>query len=183
MYRYSVSANTWTTLAPTAARAGAAGAGATLNWIDGVGAGWDLNANGSPNALTQSGTIIYKQKGRYLFSFRGGGTNILDVYDIAANTWISGVAYCNQLETFTTGTSSVDFGGNIYIQKEATGRILRFNIESFTMQSFTNNFDVQGAVLVGQKMFMLPYVDGATEIEFLYTQAHTQPTLSRMIVI
>jgi len=43
--------------------------------------------------------------------------------------------------------------------------------------------DVQGAAVVGQKMFMLPYIDGGTEIEFLYTQAHTQPTLSRMIVI
>jgi hypothetical protein len=187
LYRYSVSANTWTTITPGSARAGAAGAGATLNWIDSV-AGWDLLANGSPSPLTQGGTVVFKQKGRYLFSFRGGGTSTLDIYDIAANTWISGVGYGNQLETFTTGSASVDFGGNIYIQKEPTGtplvgRIFRFNVEAFSMQSFSVNIDLQGATLVGQKMFMLPYIDGGTEIEFLYTMSHTQPTLSRMIVI
>ena len=181
MYRYSVSANTWTTLAPTAARAGAAAGGATLNWVDNV-AGWTLNPNGSPNNLLQAGTLV-KQNGRYLFSFRGGGTSTLDVYDIAANTWVSNVAYGNQLETFTIATSSIDFGGNIYIQKESTGRILKFNIDAFTMQAFSTNTDVQIAAVAGQKMFMLPYVDGGTRIEFLYTQAHTQPTLSRMIII
>jgi hypothetical protein len=36
MYRYSISANTWTTLAPTAARAGAHGVGGTADWIDAV---------------------------------------------------------------------------------------------------------------------------------------------------
>lgn len=181
MYRYSVSANTWTTLSPGAARAGAAGAGATLNWIDGV-AGWTLKSDGSPNALIQ-GNSIYKQLGRYFFSFRGGGSNVLDVYDIAANTWISGVAYGNQMETFTTGSSSFDYDGSIYILKEATGRIFRFNLNTFTMQSFAMNTFPQGAAVTGGKMFMLPYVDGATEILFLYTQNHTRNELLRMLVV
>jgi hypothetical protein len=186
MYRFSVSSNAWTTIAPAAARAGAPGAGATLNWVDNV-AGWDLLGDGSPKPLTQTGTIIYRQKGRYLFSFRGGATSTLDIYDIAANTWISGVAYGNQLETFTGGTSSVDFDGNVYLQKEPTGspltcRIFRFNIEAFSMQSLSVNLDLQGATVVGQKMFMLPYEDGA-EIDFLYMMSHTQPSLSRMILI
>jgi hypothetical protein len=124
-----------------------------------------------------------RQNGRYLFSFRGGAASALDIYDIAGNTWISGVAYGNQQETFTAGTASVDFSGNIYIQKEATGRIFRFSVNDFSMQAFNVNTDLQGAVLTGQKMFMLPYTDGGTTIQFLYTQAHTQPTLSRMIVI
>ena len=183
MYRYSVSANTWTTLAPTAARAGAAGAGATLNWIDVVpGSAWALNPNGSPNALVQ-GSTVYKQLGRYLFSFRGGATSTLDIYDIAANTWISNIAYGSQNETFTTGTSSLDFDGAIYIQKEATGRIFRFNIDQFTMQSFFYNPLPQGAVVVGGKMFVLPYQDGATEISFLYTQRHTGADLFRTMVV
>jgi len=183
MYRYSVSANTWTTLAPTAARAAAAGAGATLNWIDGVhGSAWELNPNGSPNPLVQGGTV-YKQLGRYLFSFRGGASNALDIYDIAANTWISNVAYGNQNETFTTGTASLDFDGAIYIQKEATGRIFKFNVDQFTMQSFFYNPLPQGAAVVGGKMFVLPYQDGAIEIPFIYTQRHTGADLFRTVVV
>jgi hypothetical protein len=182
LYKYVVSTNTWSTLSPIAARAGAAAAGATFNWIDSV-SGWTLTpVTGAPTALVQGSTVL-KQNGRYLFSFRGGAVSTLDIYDIAGNTWISGVAYGNQLETFTAGTASVDFSGNIYIQKEATGRIFRFSINDFSMQAFNVNTDLQGAVLTGQKMFMLPYTDGGTTIQFLYTQAHTQPTLSRMIVI
>lgn len=178
MYRYQISTNTWTTLSPTVARGGVAGAGASLNWIDSV-TTWVLNANDSPINL---GSIV-KQNGRYLFSFRGGGTNILDVYDIAANTWINNLSYGNQLETFTTGTASVDYGGQIYLQKENSGRIFKFNIDTWTMQSFALNPVVQGATIAGQKMFILPYVDGGTEIDFLYTQQHTGNTLFRTIMI
>lgn len=182
LYRFNVSTNAWTTLAPVAARAAAAGAGASLNWIDNVST-WTLTpTTGAPTALVQGGTVM-KQNGRYLFSFRGGGAATLDIYDIAANTWVSDVAYGNRLEIFTTGTSSMDSDGFIYIQKEATGRIFKFNISEFAMQPFATGTDTQGAAVTGQKMFILPYVDGATKIPFLYAQAHTQSTLSRMIVI
>ncbi len=33
MYRYSISANTWSTMAPTTARAAAPGIGMSANWI------------------------------------------------------------------------------------------------------------------------------------------------------
>jgi hypothetical protein len=182
LYKYIVSTNTWSTLAPGAARGGVAGAGASLSWIDNVST-WTLNGTtGAASALVQGGSVM-RQNGRYLFSFRGGGAATLDIYDIAGNTWISDVAYGNRLETFTTGTSSVDFDGVIYLQKEATGRIFKFNVSEFALQPFTTVTDPQGAAVTGQKMFMLPYVDGGTKIPFLYTQAHTQSTLSRMIVI
>ena len=181
MYRFQVSTNTWTTLAPTAARAAAAGAGCSANWIDSA-ASWALALNGVPNALIQGGSV-YKQNGRYLFSFRGGASNALDVYDIAANTWISGLAYGNQNETFTTGSSSFDFGGMIYLQKEATGRIFKFNLDDFVMQSFAANPLAQGTAVAGQKMFILPFQDGATTLSFLYTQRHSAAELFRMLVI
>ncbi|MBM6707129.1 hypothetical protein H6A68_08810, partial [Bifidobacterium pullorum subsp. saeculare] len=59
--------------------------------------------------------------GRRLYSFRGGAGAVLDYYDIAANTWVSGVAYGGSQETFTTGTQFADLGGYLYIMKEATG--------------------------------------------------------------
>lgn len=180
MYRFQVSTNTWTVLSPGAARAGAISGGGTASWIDSA-ATWTLNTNDSPNFLYT--TTIYKQNGRYIFSFRGGATSTLDVYDIAANTWISGVPYGNQFETFTTGSASVDYGGVIYIQKEATGRIVKFELDTFSMQPFAAYGITQGTTVAGQKMFILPYVDGATVIPFLYTQLHTLSYLLRMLII
>lgn len=58
-------------------------------------------------------TVLVHQNGRYLYSFRGGASNVLDVYDIAANTWISGIAYGQQMETFTAGSCSVDLDGEL----------------------------------------------------------------------
>jgi len=177
MYRFQVSTNTWTVLAPTAARAGAAAAGCSGNWIDSV-EGWD-----NETLVPLYTTVLFKQNGRYIFSFRGGATSTLDVYDIAANTWVSNVLYGNQMETFTTGTSSFDYGGSIYLQKEATGRFLDFELKSFTMRSIAATPLGQGTTVTGQKMFMLPYQDGGTELTFLYTQRHTGSELYRMLLI
>lgn len=180
MYRFQVSTNTWTVLSPVAARAGAISSGGTANWIDSVST-WALPSNDTPNALR--GTALYKQNGRYIFSFRGGATNTLDIYDIAANTWISAEPYSNQFETFTAGTADVDYNGVIYLQKEGTGRILKFEIATWSMQPFAAYGITQGTTVAGQKMFILPYVDGATVIPFLYTQLHTLNYLLRMLII
>lgn len=179
LYKYKPSTNTWTTLAPTAARAAVMGAGGSLNWIDEV-EKWELLANGQPDTLSAT---IYRQKGRYLFSFRGGGSNALDIYDIAANTWISNVPYGNQNETFTSGSSSLDFDGMIYILKESQGRIFRFNVKKFQLESFAFNPQPQGAAVVGGKMFMLPYNEGGTTLNFLYNQAHTSNIMHRILLI
>lgn len=179
MYRYSISGNTWTTLAPTAARAGAMGAGGTADWIDGVPAEeW----NDGTYAAHYT-TVLVHQNGRYLYSFRGGASNVLDVYDIAANTWISGVAYGQQMETFTTGSCSVDLDGYIYIQKDATGRIYRFDVAKNVLEPWVLNPVPQGAAVVGDKMFMTTFREGASEVNFLYTLGNTRSELTRWVVI
>lgn len=181
MYKYSVTGNTWTVLAPTAARSGAPGAGASLNWIEQA-SSWVFASDGSVKNLIASGTIL-KQPGRYLFSFRGLATNTLDIYDIAANTWISAVTYGNQNETFTTGTASVDHKGAIYLQKDATGRIYKFDIEEFYMKPLGTITVPQSTTAVGNKMTVLTYKDGATEIDFLYTAAHSRSEFFRMLLV
>jgi hypothetical protein len=178
MYRYTVSTDTWATLSPTAARAGAAAAGLSANWIDNA-TGWD-NETLVPNL--QAATL-YRQNGRYIYSFRGGATSTLDVYDIAANTWVSGVTYGNQQETFTTGSSYVDNDGIIYIHKESTNRYFAFDVARHILTGLTTNFTVQGAVVVGNKLFILPYNDGGTEVLFLYTLMHTGAILNRQVLV
>ncbi len=178
MYRYSISGNTWTTLSPTAARAGALAAGGTADWIDAVAdSSWTSGAY--PNHYT---TTLICQNGRYIYSFRGGGTSTLDVYDIAANTWISNILYGNQNETFTTGSCAVDGNGMIYIMKEATGRIYKFDVALNELQPFTTSPVPQGAAVVGDKMFLQRYIDGATTITYLYMLAQNSNVLTRYIV-
>ena len=74
MYRYTISTNTWALLSPGTARAAAPGAGMTAS------------------AVGISGDVLWAnesniQNGRYLYSFRGGGSAALDRYDIALNAW------------------------------------------------------------------------------------------------
>ena len=182
-YRFSISTNTWSTLSPVAARAGAPMDGATADWVD----------DQAPDSfgdisffnydwLTPNGTIIH-QNGRYIYSFRGGGSNILDVYDIAANTWISALRYGNQQETFGLGSNSWEMDGFIYIQKDGTGRILRFNVARNTLEPFTINPIPQGTAVIGDKMFGATYKDGATKIRWLYTMGNTRNDLIRWLIV
>ena len=178
LYRYDASANTWSTLAPTAARAGAYGAGGTAGWIDGVAAAeWTDGTYGFHYSNT-----IYHQNGRYIFSFRGGATNTLDAYDIAANTWISNILYGQQMETFAAGSSSIDLDGFIFIQKDATGRIYKFDVAKNVLEPYTFNPVPQGAVVAGDKMFLTRYNDGGGNIDFLYTLGNTRTELVRWVL-
>lgn len=180
MYRYSVSGNTWTTLSPTAARAGAMAGGGTADWIDNV-SGWD-----NETAVAHYSNTIFKQNGRYIYSFRGGATSTLDVYDIAANTWVSGISYGNQMETFTAGSSSVDMDGSIFITKEATGRVFKFDVEKNRLIGVSTNTTqaaLGGTAVEGDKMFILPFTEGGTKILFGYMLRHSGTELTRMLVI
>jgi hypothetical protein len=180
MYRYTISTNTWATLAPVAARAGAAAAGFTADWIDNVqAANWNDGSYGAHNA---AGTIL-RQNGRYIYSFRGGSSNVLDVYDIAANTWISGVPYGGQNETFTTGSHSCDIAGKIYYQKEATGRIFVFDVAANALFPFTTSPMPQGTAVVGDKMMIQTYTEGATSIRWLYSLGHTRAEFTRWLIV
>lgn len=179
MYRYDASANTWTTLAPTAARAGAHGAGGTADWVDGIA---DEAWTNELYDFHYSNTV-YHQNGRYLFCFRGGASNVLDLFDIPANTWISNVPYGQQMETFTTGSCSIDAHGYIYIQKDATGRIYRFDVSKNVLEPYVYSPIPQGTAVVGDKMFITNYNDGGGDIDFLYTLGNTRAELSRWVMI
>lgn len=82
LYRYQISTNTWTTLSPVSARAGAPGSSG------GMSASWIRAATDA--SWTNENSII---NGRRIYSLRGGFSSALDYYDIAANTWVSGVTY------------------------------------------------------------------------------------------
>lgn len=170
MYRYSITSNTWTTLSPTAARAAAPGAGMSAHWV-----------YGESNSLwTDENNII---NGRRIYSFRGSAGAVLDYYDIASNTWVSGITYAPATETFTTGTKYTYINDKLYIQKDATNRWFEFDFADQGMNGWTTMPLVQGAAIVGDTAFDVTYYDGSTEIHYVYMLMNTSTLMYRQMII
>lgn len=170
LYRYSISGNTWSTLSPTAARAAAPGAGMSAHWV------WDVKESD----WTAENSI---RNGQRIYSFRGGAGALLDYYDIAANTWVSGVTYSPATETFTTGTKYSYIENYLYIQKDATGRWFRYNLAQNEMDGWNTMLFPNGAALIGDTAFDVTYFDGATEIHYVYMVLNTSSVMLRQQVV
>ena len=182
LYRYSISANAWTVLAPTTARTSVYAAGGTMDYIDAT-PDWQEGSAGlyGPHAVG-----MIRQNGRYIYSFRGGGSSLLDIYDIAANTWItgaSGVLYGEQGETFNAGSCSVDVAGQIILQKEATGRFFRFDVANHVLLPFFVSPMPQGGAVAGDKMIVQTYKDGTSVGRWCYSLGHTRNEFIRFFMV
>jgi hypothetical protein len=171
LYRYSISANTWTTLSPGAARAAAPGVGASGNWVYNVPSARD-------SRWSDENSII---NGRRIYSFRGGAGAVLDYYDIAANTWVSGVTYAPLTETFTTGTKWVYADGYLYISKEATGRWFRYDFAEQSMVGWSTNVYPSGAAILGDTAFDV--VEPETGVRFIQYILNTSAIVMRCMVV
>jgi hypothetical protein len=169
LYRYSISANTWSTLAPGAARAAAPGLAASGHWVYGV---------SEDPRWTDENAII---NGRRIYSFRGAAGAVLDYYDIAANTWVSGVSYAPGVETFTTGSKYVYAGDYLYIHKDATGRWFRYSFAQQSMVGWSLNVYPGGAAVLGDTAFDI--VEPETGIRFVMMLLNTSTILMRCMVI
>jgi hypothetical protein len=169
MYRYSISANTWSTLSPGVARGGAPGLAASGSWIHSV----------SASDWNNESAIL---NGRYIYSFRGGAGALLDRYDIAANSWAA-LTYSPAVETFTTGTKWIYSKDAIYAQKDATGRWFRYDIARASMDGWTTMLYPNGAAVLGDTAFDVTYRDGATEIDYMHIVLNTSAVHMRQMVI
>lgn len=169
LYRYSISANTWTTLTPGVARAAAPGAGAGGHWIYNV----------TASDWTSESVI---QNGRYLYSFRGTAGAALDRYDIAANSWAA-LTYSPATETFTTGTKYVYLGDFLYMQKDATGRWFRYDLARSAMDGWNTMLYPNSTAIVGDTAFGVSYFDGATRIDYAYMLLNSSTILLRQMVV
>ena len=180
LYRYSISGDTWSTLAPVAARSGAPGAGGTASFADNVPA-W---AEGQPTTYaTHSSQGLICQNGRYVYCLRGAGSSTIDVYDIAGNTWLSSLAYGAQNEGFTTGTSAADASGFIYIQKDNTGRMFRFDIAQNVMDPLFTNPSVQSTAVVGTKVALQTFTEGVAKGVWVYTLLNSRSEFTRFFAV
>lgn len=169
LYRYSISANTWTVLSPAVARAGAPGAGMSGQWVYQVTDTAWLNESNYLN-------------GRYIYSFRGGSTVNLDRYDIALNTW-EAVTYSPAFETLPSGTSYNYAGDYIYIhQTVPAGRFQKYNIAESRIEPFSQLWYAQSTIHLGDRLFDVVVTEGATKLRWLYVITHNQNTVFRTLV-
>jgi hypothetical protein len=169
MYRYDLTANTWSTLSPGVARSGAPTTGMSGHWV-----------HSAPETEWTNESAI--QNGRYIYSFRGAGGALLDRYDIAANSW-SAVTYGPATETFTTGTKSTLVKGALYIQKDATGRWFRYNFATNEMDGWGTMLYPNGAAVLGDTAFDAHFDDGATVITYVYIILNTSAVMLRQMII
>ena len=170
LFRYSIASNAWSTITPVAARSGAPGAGMSAHWVPSAeAADWEVATS-----------II---NGRRIYSFRGNSTATLDYYDIPSNTWVSNVTYSPNTEVFGTGTKYTLHNGILYIQKDATGRWFALDIARSELLPWGTMLYPQGVAVTGDTAFDVAYVDGATEIFYVYMLHNTSNILLRQQVI
>jgi hypothetical protein len=175
MVKYSISANTWTNVAPTAARGGNAVAGMSADFV------------GVTGDTTWAATTNIKD-GRYIYSFRGA-TSVLDRFDIAGGTAGAGtwevITYQPSLTTFATGASTDWSGGNIYIAKEGSATIpQRFYIYSLIDNTFiaiTTDWYLGGAALLGNKIWV-KNLSSLGVIKWVYCLQSTSTNLRRIMI-
>jgi hypothetical protein len=170
LFRYSISAGTWTTLSPTAARAAAPAVGMSGHWV------WEA----TDAAWTSESAIL---NGRYIYSFRGGAGAVLDRYDIALNTWGSALTYAPATEVFGAGSKYVYRNNAIYVQKDATGRWFRYDVVTSEQDGWSTMTYTQGAAIAGDTSFDVYYSDGATEIDYVYMVLNTSTVMLRAMII
>lgn len=170
MYRYSRSGNTWTTMAPTTARAAAPGTGACLCWV---------GKTGDANWANESDI----KDGRYLFALRGGASAVIDRFDIAGGTagagaWLA-ITYPGATETFTTGSSADWSGRYLYIRQNATNRFFKYSLRGNYLEPLSTNLFADGAAVLGRKTWIKDY-DGTDVLKWLYSLRNTGTELHRL---
>jgi len=177
MYKYSISGNSWATVAPTVARAGAAIAGMSADWVGTTGD--DIWAD-----------ITDIKDGRYIYSLRGG-TSVIDRFDISGGTngagaWAA-VTYLPSLTTFAAGDSTEWSGPFLYIAKEGTAaipqRIYKYDLIGNTMFPFNTDWMIgtggAGAAVIGNKIWIKTLSTAGT-VKWLYLLQSTSQVLRRI---
>jgi len=171
MYRYSISANTWTTLSPTTPRTAApvAGMGAVA-----------IGVSGETDWANESAI----KNGRYIYSPRGTGSNI-DRFDIAGGT--AGAGAWQQLtfingETFGSGSSYFAMGRYIYIRKDATNRFFKYSVRGNYIEPFATNLYTDGAAVIGNKI-CVKNLDSTGTVRWVYALRNSGVELHRIMII
>jgi hypothetical protein len=143
-YRYSVSADSWTTM--STALPDVAGAGCALVWT------WGFNPD-------------------RIYYLKGGGSSSIYYYSISANAFSSDISYQPKFETFSTGTVvAYDTSNCIYIVKDTTHRIYAYILSKDILEPAGKIPYSSGTAIVGDGLLYVKLDDGS---KYLYYRRHS----------
>jgi hypothetical protein len=126
-----------------------------------------------------SGSVA-SSKGKLLVSPRGGGSHVFDIYDLRTNRWSYGMFTMGQGETLTTGTMYAYDGDRIYFQRDATGRIMYYDINTNKIEAFGLIPYGMSTAILGNRMEIVQTAEG---LKYLYIMRHTAPEMWRTIIL
>lgn len=130
------------------------------------------------------GVNISATRGRYMYCPRGGGSNTMDIYDIASGRWYFGIFILPQNEGFTTGSSYAYDGNNtIYMSRSVANapiRIFEYDMANNTINGSKTTTWLQGTVTIGNFMEIVETADGS--LRYLYVIQNTGSLLSRVLI-
>ena len=165
VWRYSQSANTWSTVA---SRAASPSSGMSISWIHETD---DEEWNSESNIRI----------GRYIYSFRGGSSAVLDQYDIALNSW-STVTYAPDAMLLSNNMSYTSYRDSIYIVDHSVARVYQLNVVTDSVNGIGNYPKVGSGSGIYTAWIGL-YRDGATKIPYLYVVPPGTTYLFRQMLI
>lgn len=167
-----VTSNTATILTFATTTAPAAGTTYSLLGIPARGGGVSLDWVHSPS--------VEDIEGKYLISVRGAATGEIDCYDITTGLWNQNAMPLSMAETFTSGSAAAyDHGDKIYINKDATTRILRYDVVTHFVDCFDMPPVGHGAALLGDKLEIVRSLEGA---KYVYLGQHTGQAFWRALI-
>jgi hypothetical protein len=173
LYKYSISANTWSTVSVTAPRALKPVAGMSADFVGKTG-------------ITEWANTSDIKDGRYIYSLRGN-SYIIDRYDITTLAWVAttGVPYGNTLVTFGNGDGTFCNGRYIYIQKEGSGtvpvRIYKYALRGNYLEPVSTDWYLGGNAVVGNKVWVKNLSTTGT-IKWLYYISGTSSIMRRIML-
>lgn len=122
-------------------------------------------------------------KGRYIYFPRGGGSNTLDIYDITTGKFFFGIMISPQNEAFGAGSSyTYDGADSIYMSRSVAAgpiRILKYNINSNTINGGMTTTILQGTVHAGNFLEIIQTTDG---LKYIYALQNTGTILTRAMI-
>lgn len=163
VYRYSISGNSWSTMTAITAAPGA-----------GVGAEW-IGITGDTDWANENVIL----DGAYIYVVRGGATATIYRYKISSNAWET-MSY-NGIETYTTGSSAISYGNDIFIQQNATGRFMKYNISGNYMNGYFVDTYTQSTAREGDKLW-IKMLDTTGSVVWLYYILNNLTAVRRVMV-
>jgi hypothetical protein len=107
---------------------------------------------------------------KYIYMFRGGATNEITRYNIVTEE-IDNITYFPFTETLTTGSMyAYDGADRIYFQKDATGRIMYYDIAKNTVENSSTIPYGMSTAIIGNRMEITETTDG---LKYLYVARHS----------